>query len=106
MLLVFAFMLLGAIFFLLDRMNKAKTKPDYDFVIFMDKNWIHTVLNIIGGSIFIFGLGIEKGAFVYSGFDFTYVIAGILGVAGQVVFKGIIDFFRGDILTKFGFNKK
>lgn len=106
MILVFAFMLLGAMFFLLDRMNKAKAKEDYDFIIFLDKNWIPTILNIIGGSIFIFGLGIEKGAFLYAGFDFTYVVAGVFGVAGQVIFKGVIDFFRGDILTKFGFNKK
>lgn len=106
MLLVFVYMLLGAAFFLLDRMNKAKVKPDYNFRIFIDKNWIHTVLNIIGGSIVIFGLGIERGAFMYAGFDFTMVFAGVLGVAGQVIFKGVIDLLKSDVATKIGFNKK
>jgi hypothetical protein len=106
MLLVFVFMLLGSLFFLLDRMNKAKVKPDYNFIIFLDKNWIPTALNIIGGSVIIFGLGIEKGAFMYGGFDFTLVFAGVLGVAGQVIFKGVIDLLKTDVATKIGFNKK
>lgn len=106
MLVVFVFMLLGALFFLLDRLNKAKAKENYDFLIFLDKNWIPTVLNIIGGSIVIFGLGIEKNAFMYAGFDFTLVFAGVLGVAGQVIFKGVIDLLKTDVATKIGLNKK
>lgn len=106
MLKVFAFMLLGALYFLSDRMNKAKAKSDYDFKVFLSKNWLHTTLNIIGGSILIFGLKIEPGAFVYAGFDFTLVFAGVVGVAGHTIFKTVIDFFRKDVLTKFGFNQK
>lgn len=98
-------MLLGAAFFLLSRLNKAKIKPEYNFWVFLDKNWIPTVLNLIGGSILIFGLSIEQGAFVYAGFDFTFVFAGVLGVAGQVIFRGVMDLLNQNIKTRFGFNK-
>jgi len=98
------FMMLGVLFFLITRYNKAAVRQDFSWRIFFKKQWGPVALNLLGGVIIIFGFGINEGAFVFNDKDVTLLVAAALGVLGEVVFTSVVEGVNKKVKTKFGFN--
>jgi hypothetical protein len=93
--------LLGCLIYLLFQLNGVFNQPDFAWKVFLKTNVISTVLNLIIGCIFVF-----SKAEIISFYSITFLSSVILGVAGQAIFKKIVNMFDKNEPTVFGMNNK
>jgi hypothetical protein len=99
------FFLLGVVFFVLTKLNKALPKPDFSWKIFLLNHSIPVGLNLVGGIIIVFGFGVNEGAFVFNDKDVTFLVAAAMGVLGEVIFLTAVEAVNKNVKTRFGTNK-
>jgi len=104
--MLYLFVLLGAVFILLRSLNKAFVKPEFEWSIFVRKNIVETLLNMIAGAIIILAFQLKEGMFHLGMFDFMRFFCVFLGISGQMVFNFLVQLTSKSYKTWFGINKK
>ena len=97
--LYYVAVLLGSIIFLGLQLNSAYALPDFKWKIFINTNWIPTVLNLIVGCALVF---IKDE--ITNIYPITLLSALILGITGQAVIKKLTHMFDTKVDTAIGFN--
>ena len=104
--MLYLLVFLGALFILFRSLNKALPKPDFEWLIFVKKNIVETLLNIFAGAIIILTFDIHTGLFQLAGLDFTKFFCVFLGISGQMVFNFLLQVTSKSYKTWFGRNEK
>lgn len=65
-----------------------------------------TIVNILAGIALIWAMDLKEGLMQIGWFDAAKVIAMFFGIAGQKLFKTIIDLADKNVKTKLGINHK
>jgi len=98
---------LGGLFFLVIKLNKALARKDFLWAKFLLKNGAATLLNIMAGLLIVWIYANEPNSLIFDKFigtlDMTKCI--FLGVFGQVFLTGVIQSLSKDTDTKLGINK-
>lgn len=93
--------LLGAILYaLFDLVGKT------GYEVFSKKYLLTTLVNILAGAALIWFTQLKEGVMQIAWFDAARLIAAFFGIAGQKVFKSLIDLVDKNTKTKLGLNKK
>ena len=74
--------------------------------VFRKKYLLATLVNVLVGCLLIWGTELKEGVMQIGWFDGSKVIAMAFGVAGQKIFKALIDATDKNVRTKLGINKK
>jgi uncharacterized metal-binding protein len=74
--------------------------------VFTKKYLLTTLVNIIVGCVLIWATKLKEGILQIGYFDAAKVLAMFFGIAGQKLFKTIIDITDSEVKTKLGINKK
>jgi len=74
--------------------------------VFTKKYLLAIVANVIAGAALIWATELKPGIIQIGWFDAAKIIAMFFGVAGQKLFKTIIDLADKSVKTKIGVNKK
>ena len=73
----------------------------------LTKNYLFAVLaNILAGAALIWATELKQGVMQIGWFDAAKVIAMFFGIAGQKLFKSIMDITSRNVKTTIGINKK
>lgn len=107
--------ILGGIAFLLERLWSAKDRNDFLFIVFLEKNWLTTVINISFGMLLVFMFNVEINHIIISNYDITIIICVMVGTMGMWTFKllrkiitflfsSIYKFLKSKISNKFKVN--
>lgn len=84
----------------------------FDFVgekgdeVFTKKYLLVTFVNILAGCVLIWGTSLREGVLQIGWFDAAKILAMFFGIAGQKLFKTIIDLADSGVKTKLGVNRK
>lgn len=74
--------------------------------VFTKKYLLAIVANILAGSALIWGTELKEGLLQIGWFDAAKIVAMFFGIAGQKLFKTIIDLADKKVKTTIGVNKK
>ena len=74
--------------------------------VFTKKYVFVTLVNILAGVALLWAMDLKEGLMQIGWFDAAKVIAMFFGIAGQKLFKTVIDIADKNVKTKFGANLK
>lgn len=65
-----------------------------------------TIANILAGCALIWGIDLKEGVMSIGWFDAAKIVSMFFGIAGQKLFKSVMDITDSTVKTKIGINRK
>ena len=98
----YLFLLLGIIFFILIKVNKAMAISGFTWGYFIKTNWVTVAMNLIAGIILIYSGYFQKKITDVTILNLTFAS---LGTTGAFILQAIFDMFDKNKPTALGVNK-
>jgi uncharacterized membrane protein (UPF0136 family) len=99
----YLFLILGVIFFILIKLNKALAIQGFTWGYFVKTNWVSVAMNLVAGIILIYSGYFQKKITDEAILNLTFAS---LGTTGAFVLQAIFDIFDKDKPTAIGVNKE